>query len=59
MTKIGPKSADVVPKVYKNGQMWDGARRRAPRAADPCGKRGLTRRGKEGIISFVTNCNLF
>ena len=28
-------------------------------AASLCGKRGLTRREKEGIIAFVTNCNLF
>lgn len=59
MTKNSRKSADVVPKVYKNAQMWGGARRRAPQAASPCGKRGLTRREKEGIIAFVTNCNLF
>ena len=59
MTKNGSKSKDVVPKLHKNTQMLKPVRRRASRAARAGGKQGLTRREKEGIVSLVTNCNLF
>ena len=43
MTKNSRKSADVVPKVYKNAQMWGGAP--PPRAAG--GEEGFGRGFKQ------------
>ena len=51
MTKNSRKSADVVPKVYKNAQMWGGA---PPRAAggDFLRKAGVDAAGKRGYYSI-------
>ena len=52
MTKNGPKSADVVPKVYKNAQMWGDAQ--LPRAAGgkSLRKAGVDAAGKRGYHSI-------
>ena len=59
MTKNSRKSADVVPKVYKNAQMWGGAP--PPRAAggESLRKAGVDAAGKRGYHSICYNCNLF
>lgn len=59
MTKNSRKSADVVPKVYKNAQMWGGAPPPRTAGGESLRKAGVDAAGKEGIIAFVTNCNLF
>lgn len=52
MTKNSRKSADVVPKVYKNAQMWGGTP--PPRAAggESLRKAGVDAVGKRGYHSI-------
>ena len=50
MTKNSRKSADVVPKVYKNAQMWGGALPPRTAGGESLRKAGLTR--KKGYYSI-------
>jgi len=52
MTKNSRKSADVVPKVYKNAQMWGGAPPAAAPARRGRGRGGVDAAGKRGYHSI-------
>ena len=52
MTKNSRKSADVVPKVYKNAQMWGGAPPPRTAGGEALRKAGVDAAGKRGYYSI-------
>ena len=52
MTKNSRKSADVVPKVYKNAQMWGGVQPPRTAGGESLRKAGVVAAGKRGYYSI-------